>query len=174
VTLQVDGSFSISASTITVTGPVQPEFLSSTATEYRVRMTVEGVYYFTATVTGPDNNQYQDTTSIIVMSRTAMDNLLKGIWANMKSALSTQDINAALNYFTADSKPLYNDIFTALFSQLPQFVQAMQDIQLIYVKDGGAKYRIIKNELYGGQMLAITYYIYFAVDEDGTWKIDRF
>ena len=50
----------------------------------------------------------------------------------------------------------------------------MQDIQLVYVNDSVAKYRIRKNELYGGQMMTITYYIYFARDENGFWFIDKF
>ena len=50
----------------------------------------------------------------------------------------------------------------------------MQNIQLIYVKDNVAKYRIKKNEVYGGQTFDITYYIYFVVDEDGIWKIEIF
>ena len=50
----------------------------------------------------------------------------------------------------------------------------MQDIQLLYSKNNTSKYRIRKNELYGGQMLIITYYIYFAIDWDGVWRIYRF
>lgn len=173
-TLSIDGSFSITNSSVTVTGPAQPEFLSSSADEYKVRMTVEGIYYYTAIVTGPDANQYQDTIAITVMNQTQLDNLLKGIWDEMKTALLSQDINSALTYFISDSRQLYNDIFTALSAQLPQLVQDMQDIQLIYVENNSAKYRIRRTELCGGQMSTITYYIYFAVDENGTWKIYKF
>jgi hypothetical protein len=173
-TLRIKGTFSITNSSISVVGPVQPEFLSSSADEYKVRMTVEGVYYFTATVTGPDANQYQDTVAITVMDRTQLDNLLKGIWDEMKTALLSQDINSALTYFISDSRQLYNDIFTALSAQLPQLVQDMQDIQLIYVENNSAKYRIRRNELCGGQMFTINYYIYFVVSDNGTWKIYKF
>jgi hypothetical protein len=56
----------------------------------------------------------------------------------------------------------------------PQIVEDMQDIELIYIEGSVAKYRIRKNELYGGEMLTITYYLYFIIDEDGLWKIHRY
>jgi hypothetical protein len=173
-TLRIDGSFSITNSSMSVTSPVQPELLSSTATEYEYRMTTEGIYYFTATVPGPDGYVYQDTVSVTVMNQAQINNLLTGIWESMKSSLATQNIGEALNYFAGETRQLYNDIYTALYANLPQIVQEMQDIQLIYIKGNAAKYRIRKNELYGGQMLTLTYYIYFVVDNDGLWKIYRY
>ncbi|MFZ5954927.1 MAG: hypothetical protein ACOYT4_00730 [Nanoarchaeota archaeon] len=47
-------------------------------------------------------------------------------------------------------------------------------IQLIYLKDNEAKYRIRREQLIDGQSETITYYIYFVKDENGLWKIDRF
>jgi len=169
-TLRIDGSFSIDNSTISVTGPTQPEFLSSSADEYKIRMTTEGVYYFTASVTGPDGNQYQDTVVITVMSRTQMDNLLKSKWDEMKTALMARDIQSAASYFADWAKERYSGIFTALGDTLPQVAQAMQDIEMIYLLDGVAKYRIRRIEAEG----EITYYIYFVKDANGLWKIQQF
>ena len=173
-TLRIDGTFSIDNSTINVTGPAQPQIVNVSPSEYTVTMTTEGIYYFTASIAGPDNNIYQDTVAIMVMSRTAMDNLLRGIWEEMKTALAVRNINTALNYFTENTRAHYTQVFTDIYNYLPQFVQAMQDIQLVYVKDGVAKYRIRKNETYSGQTWTITYYIYFVIDSDGIWKIEIF
>jgi len=50
----------------------------------------------------------------------------------------------------------------------------MQQIELIYVEETAAKYRIRKSEYWGGQLYELTYYIYFEVDGDGIWKIYRY
>jgi len=92
----------------------------------------------------------------------------------MKQRLADRNIDAALSYFSEGTQELYRDVFTALYDRLPGILQEMQDIQLIYVEDNTAKYRIRKNEIYGGQSMAITYYIYFVIESDGLWKIHRF
>jgi hypothetical protein len=172
LTLSIDGSFSFDEAEVSVTGPSQPELLDSKENEYRFAMAVEGIYSFTVSVTAPDGNVYQDTVSIPVMNTTQMDNLLRGKWEGMRTALANQRIDTAVNYFVEETKPHYHDIFTALDAQMPQIAQDMQDIQRIYVRGNAAKYRIRKDESYGGQMMAIMHYIYFSVDNDGLWKID--
>jgi len=62
----------------------------------------------------------------------------------------------------------------ALGQQLTPLVQDMQSIQIIYARNGIAKYRIRKSELYGGQVITLTYYIYFSKDKEGLWRIDKF
>ena len=136
--------------------------------------TSEGTFYPSMTISDDQGNTYSDTIAIMVLSKTEMDTLLKGKWEGMKGALASNDINRALSHFTEESKELYSDIFAALQAQLPQIVEEMQDIQLVYMKNGFAKYRIRKNESYGGQMLTITYYIYFTVGTEGIWRIYRF
>ena len=175
VTLKIDGSFTITNSDVSYTGPGSVEYLPGDAIDaWAVRITTEGVYSFTAEVTDDQNNTYTDTVEVVVQNKTALDVLLKAKWEGMKNKLASQDIANAVTYFNSGSQQLYNDLFTALNAQLPQLVQEMQDIQLIYVRNGTAKYRIIKNEIYGGQALAITYYIYFALDDRGLWKIVKF
>ncbi len=53
--------------------------------------------------------------------------------------------------------------FGAIADDLGTIAQEMQDISLIYVRDGIAKYRIRRIEPGG----LITYIIYFIQDEDG-------
>jgi hypothetical protein len=174
VTLRIEASFIFTHSDLIVTGPAQPETLSSSAEEYKLKMTTEGTYYITASVTDSNGTTYEDIIAITVLNKTELDNLLKGKWEGMKGALSSQNINDATTYYTEETKQLYSDIFTALYSQLPQLAQDMQNIQIIYAKNNTAKYRIRKDETHGGQTLAVTYYLYFAVDTDGIWKIYRY
>ncbi len=78
VTLKIDGSFSITQSNLNITGPVQPEILSSSPDEYKIKFIAEGIYYVTASAVDPDNITYQDTIAIIVMNKNQLDMLLKG------------------------------------------------------------------------------------------------
>lgn len=174
VTMRIDGSFSIEESIISVTGPEEPEFLENTADEYTIRFNTEGIYYFTATATGPDGIMYQDTIGIVVLNRTELDNLLKGKWEGMNTALTNQDVEKASTYYSEETKQIYNDLFNALYAYLPQIAQEMQGIQLIYAKNNTAKYRMRQDELYGGRNIILTYYIYFVIDRDGVWKIYRY
>jgi len=134
----------------------------------------EGIFYPTLTVTDNQGITYSDTIAITVLSKTEIDALLKGKWDGMRTALANQNIVQALNYHLDETKQIYSDIYTAFFDQLPQHAQEMQDIQLIYAKNNTAKYRLRENELYGGTIETITYYIYFVVDKDGLWKIYRY
>ncbi len=174
VTFRIDGTFTIANSQISVAGPGAVEWLSSAVDEYTAKITGDGVYTFTVTVTGPDGSMYQDTATVTVHSRAEMDRLLKAKWEGMKTKLAGQDVEGAVSYFVSTSQERYRDIFTALSTRLPELVQNMQDIQLINLKNNAAKYRIRKNELYGGQTLTITYYIYFEVDISGVWRIGLF
>ena len=174
VTLSIEGSFDFTESSLSCTGPGNVEFLESSAYEYRVLMPETSIYYFTAEVTDPENNVHTDTVAIEVIDQAQLDQLLKGKWSGMKTALANQDIENALNYFAENTKNLYNEIYTVIYDNLPQIAQDMQDIELIYAEDNLAKYRIRKNELYNGEMLTITYYIYFEKDEKGLWKIYRY
>ena len=169
--LKIDGSFTIENSSISVDNGTGVEWLSVGVDEYTVRLNAEGVYQFTASVTGADGNVYQDTIVITVMNREQLDNLLKAKWEGMKGALISQNIGEALTFFSDELKEHYNDVFSALYFELPQLAQGMQDIQLITASGNNAKYRIRRTELYNGQTLSITYYIYFGIDKNGTWKI---
>jgi hypothetical protein len=50
----------------------------------------------------------------------------------------------------------------------------MQDISWICYVNGLAKYRIRQNHEISGQVVTITYYIYFSRDENGLWLIERY
>jgi hypothetical protein len=133
-----------------------------------------GLYFPTVTITDVLGNAYSESTIVNVVDRMVMDTLLRAKWEGMKAKLANQDISGAVQFFDQSSQDRYAEVFTALNTQLPQMVKDMQDIQLIYARGGIAKYRIRKNELYGGHMVTLTYYIYFTIDPNGMWKIDKF
>lgn len=134
----------------------------------------QGMYYPTVTIEDSTGNTYTETTVINVLSKDAMDALLKGKWTGMKAALENGDIEGALSYFAEDYQQLYRNLFTNLSAQMPQVAQDMAEIQLVSVKDNTAKYRINKDKSYADQIITVTYHIYFAKDASGMWKIVRF
>ncbi|MBE0427110.1 MAG: PKD domain-containing protein [Nitrospirae bacterium] len=172
VTLRIDGSFSIANSTLNITGPVQPEILESTVDEYRVRMIVEGIYYFTASVTGPHDIVYEDTIAIVVMNKTQMDNLLKGKWDWMRQKLAEGNIDAAVARFAANSQGIYKDQFTALHPVLQDIVNElnMARIDMVTVEDKTGEYEILVER--EGTMFSL--HLKFIKDSDGLWKIWSF
>ena len=172
-TLRVEGSFTFTEeSTLTYDGPGEVEFLESTSeNEYKVSMTTEGIYYFTAEVTDDESNTYTDTIAIVVISQAELDALLTAKWDGMNAALVQNDIDSAVSYFDDFSKEAYRAIFNALTSQQRlQITQEFSDIQFIRIMEHSAEYdiRTIKD---GREY---SFYMLFVRDEDGLWKIRSF
>ncbi|ABK18038.1 Ig-like domain-containing protein [Syntrophobacter fumaroxidans] len=174
VTLGVRGSFSFSQSTIGCAGPAEPEYLETGAKEYKVRLSVEGIYYFTVEAVDNLNNVRADTAAIVVLNRNNLDALLQAKWDGMKAALIAGNSPGALAYFAASSRERYGEVFEHLAAGLPSIASGMREIELIYAKGGTAKYRIKREEQVQGQVYDITYYVYFLRDAAGIWGIDRF
>ena len=169
--LRIDGLSSSATPTIGSSGPAAADFSNCTSfDDCRVKMTVEGVYYFTATGTGTDGNSYQDTITITVMNKTQLDALLKAKWEGMKTTLRANDINGALNYLGSGIRTKFNRIFGLIGADLPMIVEQLPDVNLISVRGDVAKYYLKKLE--SGTEYA--YFIYFMRDANGFWKIENF
>jgi hypothetical protein len=172
VNLRINGSFSIVNPVITPQGPATVEQLvSDNPDEYKYRIATEGLYYFTAQVTGPDNNVYQDTVAVTALSP-QIDALLRGKWEEMKSALSNQDINGAVLNFVSDTQANYNKLFTGLKSVLPSYVAELYTTQvdLISIEDNKATYRISVTR----NGTALSFHLLFIQDYNGIWKIWKY
>lgn len=170
-TLKIGGSFSITASDISVRGPGTVEFLPGEAVdEYAVKMTTEGIYYFTATVTGPDNLVYQDTVAVTVLNKTELDTLLKGKWELMLNSLSLRDTAGALLHIATVTRPIYEQMFNEIIDQLPAIVATQRELNILYATNNMAKYELVtfeNNKLY-------SYEVTFGKNDHGFWKIVRY
>lgn len=129
-----------------------------------------GLYFPKVIITDSEGNTYAETTIVNVLSKEEMDALLKGKWDGMKEKLLDRDIKKALQYFSENSRERYNGIFTSLQDRLVNIIAEMREIQLIYLENGIAKYRIRRLE----NVAEITYYIYFELNENGIWKLKQF
>jgi len=92
----------------------------------------------------------------------------------MKTALISGNIEDALQYHHERAHERYSTIYHTISSDLPALVSQMQDISLIYCADGSAKYRIRQDHDIGGQIVTITYYVYFIHDDSGVWRIEKY
>ncbi|HOI96063.1 MAG TPA: Ig-like domain-containing protein, partial [Syntrophobacter fumaroxidans] len=173
--LSIGGTFPCSDAVLTYTGPGEAEFLQSTQPEDRVvRLVAEGLYLFTAEAADDQGTMHTDTVALVVFNRDDLDALFKSKWNAMKGKLSAGAIEDALGYFRERSKERYRTIFTALAAGLPGIVSGMQEIEMILCRESTAEYRIPRVHMVDGEAVTITYSIFFRVDEDGLWKIDRF
>jgi parallel beta-helix repeat protein len=166
-TLKVDGSFSIDNSSVSGSGPGVIEWLPTGTEDYLVRMTVEGVYTFTATVTGPDGIVYQDSVAIVVLNKNQLDALLKAKWDGMKTALANQDVEGALVFISENTQEMYRYNFELMSAILPSIIQTMSDIQLDDIRDGTGKYHM--SAIQDG--IEYSFYVEFTKDSNGLWKI---
>ena len=173
-TLRVDGSFGFSAEEPTYTGPGTVEFSeSSEKNEFEISITTEGVYYFTAEVE-KDNVVYTDTVAVKVIDQEQLDVQLQAVFGGLKTALAAGDIETAASAFTTRSREKYREAFGELSDSLQQIAVDMKDIEMIYVHEDVAKYRIYRATKINGEMVDITYYLYFRVDMDGLWRLEQF
>ena len=134
----------------------------------------EGTFFSTVTGRDDQGNIYSDTTAIAVLNKTELDTLLKGKWEGMKGELVNRNIEGGLMYFYDGSKKSYRQVFNMILNDLPKIVSDMLGIEMIYVKDDLAKYRIRRDQNIDGTLQTLTYYIYFLRDRNGVWKINRF
>lgn len=129
-----------------------------------------GLYFPRLTVTDAQGASSSATTVVNVLRREEIDALLQGKWHEMQGSLRVGNVEKAVALFTDATQEKYRGLFTFLADSLPQMADEMDNIQLIYLHDRRAKYRIRRME--DGQ--EITYYIYFHQLSDGLWKIYQF
>ncbi len=160
---------------ISYNGPGIIEYLPRiNDTEYPVRITTEGIYHFTAEARNGQGEMCSSTIALIVPNKSDLDSQIQAKWNVMKSKLASGEIDEALNYFKEGSKEDYRKLFTALADRLPELVSEMQGIEMVTSGDDRAEYRINRIHIVEGEPVTIAYTIYFLLDEDGLWRLNRF
>jgi hypothetical protein len=168
--LTIESPLDLMGVSITYTGPSQVEFVSTSTSEYRVRMATEGIYYFTANLTDLTGNLYSDTIAITVLSEGYLDGLLRGKWEAMRANLAGRDIEGALVSFDESAKQGYRDLFNVLSTMLPTVSQEMSDIELIEYVGNAAIYDIRTTR----DGIEFSFQLLFGKDPYGIWKIVSF
>jgi len=174
-TLKVEGTFTFTEeANLTYDGPYEVEFLENpNENEYTVRIETPGLYYFTAEVEH-EGDTYTDTIAILAMDEGELDALLRAKWEAMRQALIAGDIEGALSYHYQGLRDKYEAIYNLLGDELATKVQQMQDMQFIYATGDRALFRIRRDHDIDGQIVTITYHVYFSKDRIGLWQIERY
>jgi hypothetical protein len=171
--LRVEGSFSFTGEPVlTYDGPDEVEFIENpNENEYTVSITTPGIYYFTAEVTDDQSNTYTDTVAVLVLDVAELDALLRAKWEGMKTALTTGDIETAVTYFSANRRDAYNEVFQAARDQIASILPDSQNIEIVKICDGKARYIADIEIDVNGQPMTVSSYIIFELDKDGLWSI---
>jgi hypothetical protein len=172
-TLAIEAPFSFDAATLSHEGPGKVDILESRPGKFRIRITGAGLYAFSVEVM-KDDRSFHDTLYLLSMDREDIDGMLRKTWDDMKSALIDGDLAAALNHFHEDTRELYGEIFDALGDDLPRITGEMKDIEFVSMENNLVRYRIRKEQTYGGKPLTTTHDVYFARSGSGLWKIYRY
>ncbi|MDF1527368.1 MAG: PKD domain-containing protein, partial [bacterium] len=129
-----------------------------------------GVYHAEVTVTDGEAISHTAGALITVEDKAAINTLLVNRWTDLREKLNSLEPGEAAGLFSGRTTGKYNDIFAKLVDKLPQMAADMGDMELIYVIDGEAKYRLRRDE--GGVLT--TYYVYFLKEPNGIWRIYQF
>jgi hypothetical protein len=148
-------------------GPAEVTFLDLTIDEARLEIATSGVYTFSVEVIDQEGETYTDSVSVEVVNAAALDGLLRDKWAGMKAALMAGDVQGALAYHHEYARKRYGAIYNALGDALPALIGQMQAISWICYVDGTVKYRIRQDHEIDGEVVTVTYYIYFSRGENG-------
>lgn len=110
---------------------------------------------------------YSDSIDILVMDAESLDGLLKAKWNGMKTALADGNIDRALTYHNDRFRDKYESIYNSLGSNISIMAQNPRDIELVFLEGNRAKYAINRDHNIDGQIVTITYFIYFSKEKDG-------
>ena len=153
------------------TGPDIFEISWIDATEMELLFSTPGIYTLYYTIEDPAGNPIQQEVNVNVLDRAEIDALLQSKWAGMKNAMIEGDIEKAVSYFVEDRKDIFREIYTQAQSTLAEIAMGMQDIELVYLRNDTAKYRLRKDIIFKDEAVTVTFDVYFQRGRDGIWRI---
>jgi hypothetical protein len=110
-----------------------------------------------------------------VVDKVKLDALLKSRWDGLANSLAAQDLAGGIDFFSTFTQEKYLSILNNISNQLSQVATDMQQsIEMIYARGGRAKFRIHRGQVIDGKTTNLTFYIYFVINENGLWKIEKF
>ncbi|SPD75284.1 exported hypothetical protein [uncultured Desulfobacterium sp.] len=176
--MTIEASFDIADISLSYIAPdtgLVEFFDTPSNTEFVIRTTGPGIYYFTAQATDNQNNVYEDTIGVVVWDAYSLDTLLKSKWNGMRSKLLNSDIDGALKYIAEGrSRERYRKIFNFIETNVPGGIAAnateLPEPEFINFDGNIATYILARNE----EEKIIEYMLYFLKDEYGIWRIENY
>jgi YVTN family beta-propeller protein len=169
--LRVDSLFTPDELTFTDTGQGAIQYLDGAeANERTAVISGPGVYYITAR-SYYDGYIFTDTIGMAVYDRDALDAMLRQKWEAMRTALLSNDIEAAVADISSRTQSDFQDIFGSLTpGHRADLAAELGDIQLIRMRGASVEYDIRTTR--DGKLYS--FFLLFEMDSDGRWKIANF
>jgi Bacterial Ig-like domain (group 3)/Bacterial Ig domain/Beta-propeller repeat len=134
-----------------------------------LRFDKPGTYRPVVIVTDSNGKSVTQTFNIVVRDPTVADQNFKAIWSSFSAALRAGDKTTALSYLNVQSQKKFGPVFDALMASMSKIFDSFSTIQQIELSDGVAEYAIKRAD--GG--VKKIFFLYFAQDGAGVWRIDE-
>jgi len=130
-----------------------------------------GIYTATVRVTDDLGRGHTAATVVQVSDQAALDARLQAIWQGVKDALRARDLMRAGTFIHSETRAAYADQFNRFSpTTLANIDTHMTTIQLVEVGSGGAQCEMLRDR--DGQ--ALSFAVWFQLDQDGLWRLRRF
>lgn len=126
-----------------------------------------GLYVPRVTLTDALGTRLTASTVVQVFDPTILEGLLQAKWEGMKDALRRGDTEGVLQTVAVGIRTRYRPALEALRGDLPALAATLGDLQVISFQDGLAEAATVRLE----DDQRRVYFIYFAPDDDGIWRI---
>ncbi|MFQ5741174.1 MAG: hypothetical protein ACE5JX_19395 [Acidobacteriota bacterium] len=148
-------------------GDGTPDLKSATFEIVEVTYTEAGIIVPTLTVVDDRGGTVTATTIIQVLDQAGTIALLQAKWETLKTALAARDIPRATAEFAFGVRPRFAQVFQALDANLPSIAPTLGTVAITRVTEGLAEG--VTQRVQGGK--TYLYFIYWAPDVDGIWRI---
>lgn len=143
------------------------DLTTSTFDNIEVTYTTPGLLTPTLTVTDDQGRIATATTTLQVLDATATVAMLQAKWDGLKAALAARDIPQATAAIAVGVRARFQAVFQALDADLPSIAPTLGAVAITRVTEGLAEG--VVQRVQGGK--AYLYFIYWAPDADGIWRI---
>jgi len=147
----------------------QPQFESAPEKQHYTYQR-EGRFQFTVRVYDSAGKMTTYSAQITVFSPAALDADLRARWSGLKAALRQGNVPAALECIHSEARGKYKPAFEALAKSGKPIDRTLTDIRLVETGPGGAEYEMLRDR--EGRVLS--YPVWFLIDWDGVWRLNRF
>ncbi len=143
------------------------DLTSSTFAGIEVTYTTPGLLTPTLTVTDDQGRIVTTTTTIQVLDAPATIAMLQTKWEGLKAALAARDIPQAAAEIATGVRARFRAVFQALEADLSTIAPTLGAVSITKVAEGLAEG--VVQRVQGGR--TYLYFIYWAPDADGIWRI---
>ncbi|MBI1848316.1 MAG: right-handed parallel beta-helix repeat-containing protein [Candidatus Rokubacteria bacterium] len=170
VKFSLSGSVTPTSVALDVNGDGAVDFTGSSIAGQVFTYQNPGLYIATVRVLDNRGNAFDARALVNVVDAAALDGLLQGKWAAVKTALRSGNITAAASYIVEQRRADYTAAFGLVAGSLSNVDAILTTIQLVTVRNNAAIYEMRRTDA----GVVMSFEIRFAIDWDGIWRLVAF